>query len=209
MNLGVERSKIGDILTDGTRAFIFVCADIAPFLCEELRRVKHTSIYCERASLSACDIRPKFEELRVNVASERADAVIAAVYKLSRETASALARRCPGGTVGVLATDGTIQTGLYQKALEARGLAPWTPPAEIQKEVMHQIYDRVKKGLPWDRESWARIEDACREAGCAAVVLACTELSVIKADQGLADWYVDPMEVLARKVIETAGKTYR
>ena len=131
------------------------------------------------------------------------------ILHMIRETASALARRCPGGTVGVLATDGTIQTGLYQKALEARGLAPWTPPAEIQREVMHQIYDRVKKGLPWDGESWARIEDACRGAGCAAVVLACTELSVIKADQGLADWYVDPMEVLARKVIETAGKTYR
>lgn len=90
MNLGVERSKIGDILTDGTRAFIFVCADIAPFLCEELRRVKHTSIYCERVAISACDIRPRFEELKVNVASERADAVLAAVFKLSRETASAL-----------------------------------------------------------------------------------------------------------------------
>ena len=131
------------------------------------------------------------------------------ILHMIRETAAALARRCPGGTVGVLATDGTIQTGLYQKALEARDLIPWTPPAEIQREVMHQIYDRVKKGLPWDRESWARIEAACREAGCAAVVLACTELSVIKADQGLEDWYVDPMEVLARKVIETAGKTYR
>ena len=138
-----------------------------------------------------------------------ADKIGIPILHMIRETAAALARRCPGGTVGVLATDGTIQTGLYQKALEARGLAPWTPPAEIQKEVMHQIYDRVKKGLPWDGESWARIEAACRGAGCAAVVLACTELSVIKADQGLADWYVDPMEVLARKVIETAGKTYR
>ena len=111
--------------------------------------------------------------------------------------------------MGILATDGTIRTGLYQKALEVRGLTPWTPPAEIQKEVMHQIYDRVKKGLPCDQESWTRIEAAYRQAGCAAVVLACTELSVIKADEGLADWYVDPMEVLARKVIETAGKTYR
>ena len=126
-----------------------------------------------------------------------------------RETAATVASRCPGGTVGILATDGTIRTGLYQKALEARGLTPWTPPAEIQKEVRHQIYDRVNKGLPCDRESWARIEAACRAAGCAAVVLACTELSVIKADEGLEDWYVDPMETLARKVIETAGKTYR
>ena len=131
------------------------------------------------------------------------------ILNMIRETAAALAGRYPGGVVGVMATDGTVQTGLYQKALTERGLTPWTPPAEIQKEVMHQIYDRVKKGLPCDQESWARIEAAYRQAGCAAVVLACTELSVIKADEGLGDWYVDPMETLARKVIETAGKAYR
>lgn len=131
------------------------------------------------------------------------------ILHMIRETAATLAGRCPGGVIGVMATDGTVQTGLYQKALTERGLTPWTPPADIQKEVMHQIYDRVKKGLPWDQESWGRIEAAYRQAGCAAVVLACTELSVIKADEGLEDWYVDPMETLARKVIETAGKTYR
>lgn len=138
-----------------------------------------------------------------------ADKIGIPILHMIRETASALAGRCPGGVVGVMATDGTVQTGLYQKALTERGLTPWTPPAEIQKEVMHQIYDRVKKGLPCDQESWTRIEAAYRRAGCAAVVLACTELSVIKADEGLGDWYVDPMETLARKVIETAGKTYR
>lgn len=138
-----------------------------------------------------------------------ADKIGIPILHMIRETAAALAGRCPGGVVGVMATDGTVQTGLYQKALTERGLTPWTPPAEIQKEVMHQIYDRVKKGLPCDQESWARIEAAYRRAGCAAVVLACTELSVIKADEGLGDWYVDPMETLARKVIETAGKTYR
>ena len=131
------------------------------------------------------------------------------ILHMIRETAAHVARRCPGGTVGVLATDGTVRTGLYQKALSEQGLQPWTPPADIQAEVMHQIYHRVKSGLPCDRESWRRIEAACRRAGCAAVVLACTELSVIKADESLEDWYVDPMEVLARKVVETAGKTYR
>lgn len=138
-----------------------------------------------------------------------ADKIGIPILHMIRETAAALARRYPGGVIGVMATDGTVQTGLYQKALTERGLTPWTPPAEIQREVMHQIYDRVKKGLPCDKESWQRIEEAYRQAGCDAVVLACTELSVIKADEGLGDWYVDPMETLARKVIETAGKTYR
>ena len=138
-----------------------------------------------------------------------ADKVGIPILHMIRETAAALAARCPGEMVGILGTDGTVCTGLYQKALTQRGLTSWTPPAEIQGEVMHQIYHRVKKGLTCDRESWGRIEAACRRAGCAAVVLACTELSVIKAGEGLEDWYVDPMEVLARKVIETAGKSYR
>ena len=90
MNLGIERSKVGDILTDGSRAFIFVISDIADYLAEELRRVKHTSVSCQRVGLSCCDIEPAFSEERINVASERADAVVAAVFRLSRDLASRL-----------------------------------------------------------------------------------------------------------------------
>ena len=138
-----------------------------------------------------------------------ADKIGIPILHMIRETAATLARRYPGGVIGVMATDGTVQTGLYQKVLEAQGLKPFLPAEEIQREVMHQIYDRVKRGLPRDGESWARIESAYRRGGCDAVVLACTELSVIKADEGLGDWYVDPMEILARRVIAAAGKTYR
>ena len=108
-----------------------------------------------------------------------ADKIGIPILHMIRETAAALAGRYPGGVVGVMATDGTVQTGLYQKALTERGLTPWTPPAEIQKEVMHQIYDRVKKGLPCDQESWTRIEAAYRQAGCAAVVLAAVYMGSI------------------------------
>ena len=142
-------------------------------------------------------------------ADKMADKLGIPILHMIQETAEALAGQYPGGMVGVMATDGTVRTGLYQKALEARGLKPFLPPEDIQREVMHQIYDRVKRGLAYDAESWAGIEDAYRRGGCAAVVLACTELSVIKADQGLGDWYVDPMEVLARKVVETAGKVWK
>ena len=138
-----------------------------------------------------------------------ADKIGIPILHMIRETAAALASRCPGGVIGVMATDGTVRTGLYQKALEAQGLKPFLPPEEIQKEVMHQIYDRVKRGLSYDGERWDRIEEAYRRGGGDAVVLACTELAVIKGDEKLGDWYVDPMETLARKVIETAGKTYR
>ena len=119
-----------------------------------------------------------------------------------RESAKEVASLHPGSVVAVLATDGTVKAGLYQRALEAEDLIPWVPDADIQKEVMYQIYDRIKKGLPCDKASWQKIEDACLEAGCSRVLLACTELSVIKNDEKLSDWYIDPMEILAKRVIE-------
>ena len=126
-----------------------------------------------------------------------------------RESAKEVASLHPGSVVAVLATDGTVKAGLYQRALEAEDLIPWVPDADIQKEVMHQIYDRIKKGLPCDKASWQKIEDACLEAGCSRVLLACTELSVIKNDEKLSDWYIDPMEILAKRVIEFSGKKYQ
>lgn len=123
-----------------------------------------------------------------------------------KETVAAIASQTPGAKVAVLATDGTIKTGLYQKHMEAAGLSAYTPDEDIQKEVMHQIYDRIKSGLSWDAASWDRIEEAVKGAGCQKAIMACTELSVIKADHGLSNFYVDPMEVLAEKVILFSGR---
>lgn len=131
------------------------------------------------------------------------------IIHMIRETAADTADLCPGELIGVMATDGTIRTGLYQKALTDQGLRPFVPSEEIQREVMYQIYDRIKNGQPYDEGGWRRIEAEYRHAGCKKVILACTELSVIKADEHLGDWYVDPMETLARKVIQIAGGKYQ
>lgn len=135
-----------------------------------------------------------------------ADKLHIPIIHMIRETTAKIAGEQPGAKVAVLATDGTIKTGLYQKHMEAAGLIPYAPEPEIQKEVMHQIYDRVKAGLPWDEPSWERIEKAVKDAGCSKAILGCTELPIIKRENNLDDYYVDPMEVLAEKVIEFSGK---
>lgn len=131
------------------------------------------------------------------------------IIHMIKETAKTASEVCPGGVVGIMATDGTVQTGLYQKALTEQNLTPFTPPEDIQKEVMYQIYGRIKNGQAYDPESWKRIETCYKEAGCNCVLLACTELSVIKADEGLDDWFIDPMATLAKKLIQFAGKEYK
>ena len=47
MNLGVERYKLGDILIDGNQAYLICMADMADYICAELKKVRHTSVYCE------------------------------------------------------------------------------------------------------------------------------------------------------------------
>lgn len=127
------------------------------------------------------------------------------ILHMIKETVRRLSETDPGSKAAILATDGTIQTGIYQKRLEEAGLQPYVPEPELQQIVMYQIYDCVKAGRPFDAEKWRILDQAVRTAGCTHAVMGCTELSVIKADAGLDDFYLDPMEVLAEAVIRFSG----
>ncbi len=118
------------------------------------------------------------------------------------ETAKEAAKTSKGQKVGILATDGTIKTGLYQDALSAEGVEPCILDKAGQELVMHEIYDCVKAGKPADLEAWAIIDQKLHDMGCQKALLACTELSVIKADNKLSDFYIDPMEVMANRCLE-------
>lgn len=90
MNLGIERHCLGDILVSSSSAYIFCVAEMADFIVENLSQVKHTNISCKKAGLDECDIVPVFDEVKVNVASERIDVIVAGVYNISRTVASKL-----------------------------------------------------------------------------------------------------------------------
>ena len=109
--------------------------------------------------------------------------------------------------VAILATDGTIATGIYRKALEAVRMTPYEPDPEIQKRVMSLIYEEIKAGERGKRHSFAAIDRAVREAGCDAAILGCTELSVYREYHGLSEFYIDAMEVLAEECIKFFGLT--
>ena len=130
------------------------------------------------------------------------------IVNMVTETAAAL-KALGARRVGILATDGTVQMGLYQSACEAAGLRAVTPPPDIQKLVMSVIYDEIKKGEKGSREKFAAIDGALRALGCDRAVLACTELSVYKDWHGLPDFYLDAMDVLARRSVEACGYPLR
>ena len=130
------------------------------------------------------------------------------ILHMIRETAAVLAaqgKKRPG----VLATDGTVRTGLYQKECAAFGLEAVAPDPNTQKLVMSIIYDEIKQGEKGSRDKFAKIDRAIRRAGCDCAVLACTELSVFSTYHPLPPFYVDAMAVLAEKAVTTCGYPLR
>lgn len=107
--------------------------------------------------------------------------------------------------IGILATDGTLQVGLFQKALSAQELAFYVPDEKHQRLVMHLIYENVKKGQPADPDMLEEIGRYFRGLGADRMILGCTELSVIKQTQEIGAGYLDAMEVLAARAIEACG----
>jgi aspartate racemase len=110
--------------------------------------------------------------------------------------------------VAVLATDGTVRAGLYQRALESGGIEVWLPDDEVQRIVMKLIYDDVKGGGDIDYEDFLTIERSLARAGCDAAIMACTELSVVNEKLKLPAFYIDAMRILAKRAILFAGKEY-
>ena len=127
---------------------------------------------------------------------------------MPRETVGVLAGR-GRKKVGILATDGTVQTGIYQRECAARGILAIAPPPEVQALVMSIIYDEIKRGETGSREKFSVIDRWLRQAGCDGAVLGCTELSVYRTYHGLPDYYLDAMEVLAERCITACGYRLR
>lgn len=128
------------------------------------------------------------------------------VLNIMRETArEVLGRVGAGGRVGLLATDGTIASGVFQSYLGESGLTTVTPTEREQAEVvMPLIYERVKRNLPFDAADLLRVAARLREeGGCDAVIVGCTELSVVYQElDEKPDYLVDAMEVLAARCVE-------
>ena len=130
------------------------------------------------------------------------------IIHMLRETAKLLAaqgKKRPG----ILGTDGTIRTGLYQKECTAVGLEAVVPDPDTQKLVMSIIYDEIKQGETGSREKFAHIDKAIRRSGCDCAILACTELSVFSTYHPLPSFYIDAMMVLAERAVERCGYPLR
>lgn len=111
--------------------------------------------------------------------------------------------------VGLMATDGTVQSGIFQQEVEKCGMEILLPSQEEQKGVMTLIYDQIKAGIAPDMSLFAAIRDDLHRSGAEVIVLGCTELSLLKKDFDLGDGILDALEVLAKESVIACGKAVK
>lgn len=109
--------------------------------------------------------------------------------------------------VGLLATDGTLQSGVYHKVLAAQGIAVVTPSPEGQKSVMDVIYNGIKASN-WNIniDGFCAAVDELFAQGAESLILGCSELPVAFQVFRLDRPVIDPTSLLAAAAIRFVGK---
>lgn len=107
---------------------------------------------------------------------------------------------------GLLATDATLQSQLYQKALEAEGIVPVVPEPEDQRVVMESIY-AVKAAQMTDeqRAVLVGVADRLADQGADVIIAGCTEIPLAISDAASPRTLIDPARLLAIRVVHEAA----
>ena len=107
---------------------------------------------------------------------------------------------------GLIATDGTIQTGIYQRTFLGTGVELLTPEEEGQRAVMDMIYKGVKAGRQdYDAYAARRTMESLMKQGAETLILGCTELPLAVVLYRLEFPVTDPTMELALGAIRAAG----
>lgn len=185
-------------IPDRTEAILHGGADPVPEMLSALRHLEACGADC---ILVACNTAHYF----LPQLQSHTDIPI---LNMPAITAKRCAELYPGKTAAILATEGTLEVGIYDKALAGEGVEFLTPDNSERKEIMHFIYDVVKATKPLQPEDdaeWSRLLQGMRDRGADYFILACTELPILA--EGLSDPgpFVDPTEALAREAVLFCG----
>lgn len=84
LNLGIQREILGDLLVYENIGYLFTLEQMATYFIENLKKVKHTAVNTTLCAALPEGAGVQFLEKEVVGASERLDALISAVWNLSR-----------------------------------------------------------------------------------------------------------------------------
>lgn len=109
-------------------------------------------------------------------------------------------------SVGLMATSGTIESGLFKKVFTDTESKLIMPSKERQQDVMHLIYHNIKANKDVEISRFMAVSKELREQGAEVIILGCTELSVLNRKYKIGKGYLDIMQLMAKAAVESCGR---
>lgn len=134
------------------------------------------------------------------------------IINILDETAADVRKRRPAiRKIGLIATSGTVNTGIFHDAFKAVGISVLTPDRSGQERVMNAIYGGIKAGVTCGAPRKAILAEAFAlvRRGALGIVAGCTEVPLVLRDNDIPVPLVEPMRIAARVAIKRAGGKIR
>ena len=132
------------------------------------------------------------------------------ILHVVEETMKYIEKKMKGmGRIGLIATEGTIHTGLFQKAFSNNAMELILPTPEVQRKwVTEAIYGkRGIKAVGPSEHSKRLIREASEsliKQGAQAIIAGCTEVPLVLKGGDLPIPVIDPISVLASAAVGKA-----
>lgn len=114
---------------------------------------------------------------------------------------------------GLVASTGTVQSGLFHKAFADAGIEVTAPDEEGQTEVMAAIFGEkgVKAGFltGFSKETLVNAARILIAQGAEAIIAGCTEVPLVLKDEDIPVPLIEPLRIMAQVCIQEAGYALR
>ncbi len=110
--------------------------------------------------------------------------------------------------IGLLATDGAVQTGLFQDLFNKNDLEIVVPGKEGQNLIMKALYQKkgIKAGYKeHPRRMILQVLQQLISRKVEGVIAGCTEIPLVLSPSDMEIPFIDPLKIIAQKSIRTAG----
>jgi len=123
-------------------------------------------------------------------------------------------KTCPSlKRAGLLASTGTVRSGLFVKTFAKAGIEIIAPTEKEQAKVMEAVFGKlgVKAGFTKGRPRMLVLDVARRliSRGAEAIIAGCTEIPLVLKDEDIPIPLIEPMRIAARASVIKAGYQVR
>ena len=134
------------------------------------------------------------------------DVISIPLISIIDESIDAIGEKAPDAkAVGLLATNGCLQAGVYQSAMAAKDLVAVMPEGDELEQLM-TLVNGIKAGHKGSdvSASMRKLAEALIGRGAAAIIAGCTEIPLVLDDSMLEVPLISSTDVLAQRTVQFA-----